>query len=394
MPTAFSVPINNVVCLVGPGGYVAGSGTLTLATGQGAQFPALAGSQFYRLTVVQQAHAYDPLSTPANLTIFKATGRSGDVFTGLVPIEGTTDRNYVGGDVVDVRVTAGVVTDLQGAINALENADRYLCQGRLSVSATTNGDAGASSTTLYFNPHLGNQIALYDGSTGWNTITFSTTTLACPSTANCFDIFGYSSGGVLTLEAVPWTSTGNLTGADGSRSVALVNQDGIPVKSGAPARRFLGTIYSNATNIRDLKADRWVWNQYNQISKSLFVAENQSIWTYSGNWRASNGNANGLSTFHFVNGGSINIIDVSFSDHVNCPGGVVAYIGIGYDTTSAPNSPLWCQSSFSVANMLTSRMAIVPNLGWHSFFGMEQTSGGTVTFLGNPYIMLDGRFWC
>jgi len=120
MTTPFAAPANNLVTVVGAGGYVAGSTVLALAAGQGALYPVLTGNQTYRLTVITAALAYSPTVTSANLTIFKATSLTTDTFHGVVAIEGTTDRNYFSGDVVDIRVTAGTISDIQVAVNTLE----------------------------------------------------------------------------------------------------------------------------------------------------------------------------------------------------------------------------------------------------------------------------------
>lgn len=151
--TAFAVPANNVVASVGSGGYTSGSGTLVLQTGDGAKFPVLTGSQFYRLTVVQQAVAYSGTATSANLTIFKATSRVGDTFSGVTVIEGTTDRNYVSGDVVDVRVTSGTIGDIQTAVNALENtyANQGLTSGN-SLLPSANSPYALSVASGSFTP--------------------------------------------------------------------------------------------------------------------------------------------------------------------------------------------------------------------------------------------------
>jgi hypothetical protein len=53
-----------------------------------------------------------------------------------------------------------------------------------------------------------------------------------------YDIFAYNISGegyALTLEAVKWTT-------DIARATAVVRQDGVWVKNGAPERRYLGTI--------------------------------------------------------------------------------------------------------------------------------------------------------
>jgi hypothetical protein len=95
---------------------------LTLAAGGGAMFPSLSAGQWYRITVIQWQKAYSPSATIVNYTIYRATAVSGDTLTIAGPIEGTTDRNNALGDVVEVRVTAGTIGDLQGAVGALEAA--------------------------------------------------------------------------------------------------------------------------------------------------------------------------------------------------------------------------------------------------------------------------------
>ena len=147
--SSFGIPANNITAVVGAGGYTAGSGTLTLFTGQGALFPALGANQFYRITVIQQAYAYLPTVTLANLTIYMATGKSVDSLTGVTAFEGTTDRNYNAGDVVDIRVTAGTINDIQTALvnlNTQVNAADFLMplsQATVSITGTTalNSDA-------------------------------------------------------------------------------------------------------------------------------------------------------------------------------------------------------------------------------------------------------------
>lgn len=120
--TVFAVPINNISTSVGASGYTAGSGALTLATGGGALFPALAVNQSYRVTVVQNAYAYLPAAPASSYTIYGVNAVAGDTLYGLLPLEGTVDRNYTAGDIVEVRVTAGTISALQGAINAIENS--------------------------------------------------------------------------------------------------------------------------------------------------------------------------------------------------------------------------------------------------------------------------------
>lgn len=118
-PTVFATPLNNISTkLSGP--YVAGSGVLTLTPGTGGSFPVLSGSNFYRVTVVQGAVAYSPQVTHLQYSIYKATAIVGDDLTIVGTLDGTADRNYSTGDVVEIRFTQGSLADIHGAVNAIE----------------------------------------------------------------------------------------------------------------------------------------------------------------------------------------------------------------------------------------------------------------------------------
>jgi hypothetical protein len=146
MSTVFATPVNNASSSVGPSGYTAGSFSLTLAAGGGSKFPALTGSNYYRITVIQVAFAYSPTATTSNYTIYKVTGVSGDTLTlSSTPLEGTSDRAYSPGDIVEIRVTSGTLSDIQGAINTLEAGGG----GGVTVGNAVSG--GTNNTVLYVN---------------------------------------------------------------------------------------------------------------------------------------------------------------------------------------------------------------------------------------------------
>ena len=146
MATVFAAPANNVSTTVGTAGYTAGAGSLILATGGGALFPTLSGGQFYRVTVCQVAFAYSPTASTSNYTIYKATGKSTDTLTGLSVLEGTTDRNYAAGDIVEVRVTAGTLIDIQTAVNTLETSGGGMAIGNTVTSGTSKSVLYVDST--------------------------------------------------------------------------------------------------------------------------------------------------------------------------------------------------------------------------------------------------------
>jgi hypothetical protein len=411
VPTPFAVPANNVVALVGPAGYVAGSGTLTLAAGQGAQFPALSGLPFYRLTVIQQAHAYDPLALPSQFTIYKATGRSGDTFTGLSAIEGTTDRAYVGGDVVDVRVTAGTVSDVQVAINNLETRNAAICQGRLTIisgdpTGITAPPSQAPSSLLYFTPFRGNLIALYNGSTGWDLIPFAETSIGVPSGLDTlYDVLAYNNSGTLALTfSAHWSNTGNSTGAAGVRAESLASQDGIYVWSADHRYRYLGTIFASSGGQTidrpgglSAVGQRCVWNYYNRLARGAW-SQPLGSWTYgSTTFRPFNNNAGSLGMISIVTGIQEDFLALRVSMYASL--NATSYIrpGIGFD---APSLMTGSSTSILGSQVICNGAALAEfetptSIGLHTYFGLESVAAGpSVTVYGDGTSYIKGTHWC
>ena len=97
-----------------------------------------------------------------------------------------------------------------------------------------------------------------------------------------YDIFIYNNAATPALESLVWTN-------DTTRATALVLQDGRYVKSGDLTRLYLGTIRITAVTgqCEDSAVRRFVYNQYNQVLRALFVAE-ATNHTYSGSYRKWN----------------------------------------------------------------------------------------------------------
>ena len=76
--------------------------SLTLASGQGARFPTLGAGDYFYATLLDTSH---------NLEIVKATARTGDVLTVVRAQENTLAKAYAIGDRLELRVTAGGITD-------------------------------------------------------------------------------------------------------------------------------------------------------------------------------------------------------------------------------------------------------------------------------------------
>jgi hypothetical protein len=165
-----------------------------------------------------------------------------------------------------------------------------LCEGRLTLQSNTPVTVSDINTasTLYFTPYNGRRIALYDGVSAWNVLSFqqlsvSTTGL---TVSTMYDIFVYNKNGTVTLDApVAWTSTS-------ARSVALALQDGVWVKSTNYTHRYIGTVYvasnsgspvfsDSGTSNGTINVGRHVFNAYNRIPRGLQAYE--TGFTYSTN---------------------------------------------------------------------------------------------------------------
>src|SRR5215831_6163480 len=86
---------------------VAGSGTVTVPSGEGARFPAPTAPDYAMLTLEDRR--------TGQLEICKLTARTGDVMTVTRAQEGTTAQNFSAGATVSNRMTAGTLTGLQPA---------------------------------------------------------------------------------------------------------------------------------------------------------------------------------------------------------------------------------------------------------------------------------------
>lgn len=145
---------------------------------------------------------------------------------------------------------------------------------RISVVSgvpVTSGDL-TSRTTLFLVPYNGNTISLYDGSS-WGLFTTSGTNVSISTAAlasgNIYDVYCYANAGVPTLEfSTAWT--GGIT----SRADAIQFVNGVPLKSGALSRRFVGTVWARQSGIiDDGRQYRGVWNWDNRVTRPMDFQE-------------------------------------------------------------------------------------------------------------------------
>jgi hypothetical protein len=160
-------------------------------------------------------------------------------------------------------LTGGPITNT-GTVNVVIND---MCTGRLTLTSglpVTVTDVVAAAT-LYFTPYSGNYITLYVAG-AWVLYSFSELSLSVPAVATqVYDVFVYSNAGVPTMYLLAWSS-------DTSRATPLVLQNGIYVLSGSPQYRYVGTFRTIASGqTEDSIANRFVWNYYNRVQRTMQV---------------------------------------------------------------------------------------------------------------------------
>lgn len=84
--------------------------TLTLPAATGDLFPVLGAGDYFNLTVISSAGAYE---------IMQCTARAGDVLTVVRAQEGTTAAGFVAGSRVELRVTVANVRNIVDELDLL-----------------------------------------------------------------------------------------------------------------------------------------------------------------------------------------------------------------------------------------------------------------------------------
>jgi len=259
-----------------------------------------AGGLFTRLGIGSSSQV---LTVAGGLPSWAAAG-SGTV-TGITNAGGTysliNNSNAPVPKIKSLSISGGTLTDEGTNIlvtvsgGGSSYADKALTKGRLTVvSGQSVVTTNATNTTVYFTPHNGNGIALYDGSSTWTNATFTEITCTVPSTtATLYDVFIYDNGSAVVSDVVAWAS-------DTARTTALILQDGIYVKTGATTRKYVGTFCTTETagQVVDTLRRRLVYNYYNKISRTFLRQESTVSWVYS------------TATLRQVNANSANQVEV------------------------------------------------------------------------------------
>lgn len=334
-------------------------------------------------------------TTPGSELDVKGTIRLSGSSSGYVGLKGAAAAGSTSYTLPSADGTAGQVLSTNGSatLSWATAVDNTVAGGRLTLTSgtpvTTSDVTGA--TTVYYAPHKGSRIALYDGA-NWNIRTFSEKT--CTLTTTCiggggaltsdknYDLFIYDDNGTPTFDSpVAWTN--NTT-----RATAIQLQDGVYVKSGATTRRYVGTIRTTSTTTtEDSTTKRFVWNYDNRVARTMRAVDTTDTWEYSAqSWRQAN--ANSANQLDFVVGVSEDTVESTvYGSFYNSTASYRnAYVGIGLDSTTANSASITPSSSATNAfwASLQATYRGLPGIGRHYFVWLEFGAGSdTQTFGGD-----------
>jgi len=267
-----------------------------------------------------------------------------------------------------------------GTISVIMN---NLCTGRLTLTSglpVTTSDVIAA-TTIYFTPCKGNFITLYVAGV-WTLYSFNELNISVPAVANqCYDVFVYSNAGVPTLYLVSWTIVV-------VRATPIVLQNGIYVLSGSPQYRYVGTIGTIAAGqTEDSVANRFVWNYYNRVERSMQVLLSTS-WTYALP-TIRQGNASTTNQLNMVIGIQEDVVVANLLVGIFTGAATIQiWAGIGLDSTTAVAT----NATGSVMFELTaSEYIFIPaqyqgfvGVGKHSLMWLEASVNSKSYTVGGP----------
>ena len=204
-----------------------------------------------------------------------------------------------------------------------------------TVGATVTGSGIPGGTTVVSIDADNQEVTLSANATASDTTVLVYSTLLADKN---YDVFIYDNrastglGAEILIEFVPWT--------DGTtRSVALVQYDGVFVKTGDASKRYMGTFRTTvAGESEDSKTKRFLWSFYNQKERMLYKEPASFTEAVATTW-AQYGGAT-ANKVEFVTGQPVEVsahLHVTTELTVTNVGPYMAYSAIGADSIAVPN---------------------------------------------------------
>ncbi len=268
---------------------------------------------------------------------------------------------------------------------------------RLSVSGSSSVPTAnvPSSSVLYLTPHTSEFVGLYsDDHWGVKQTSMVTKSLSVLTGSNeNYDVFVYwdRDRKVVDLDFWPWAG-------DRTRANELVRQDGVLVKHNDSSKRYAGTVRTVAAGVvADTLSQRYVWNNYNRVSRR-FYATMGSSWNYSSTtWRYAGSGVTsiGSNTVGMVCG-DVADANANVNTIALCAGNS-SHMEVGIGMDSVVNIAVGAGiCSLNVYTSTSCRWDGQISSGYHYLAWLEHGENATGTFYGNSSLRsvgLQGVIW-
>jgi len=285
-----------------------------------------------------------------------------------------------------------LLTNLPGGTVVFSNpGGRLTTESGVPVSTSDRTAQG----TLYYTPYLHNNIYTWNGS-AWQAKTFSQISLALTVTSGKnYDVFIDSGATTLSLSAA-WTN-------DTTRANALGTQDGVTVLGSDHTKLWLGTIRADGTNTTadsaggtttQVGGKRFVWNNYNRVTRAIKVIDTTATWSYTTATIRQANNASGNKVEYVTGDIALNVnCEIKSTVLVRTQSSTAGGVGIGIDSTTTLtgiNAMGYNENGSSIEQPISARYSGSPGLGYH-YLSWNETGGDTVcVFIGMTGNFLTG----
>jgi hypothetical protein len=194
--------------------------SLSVASGQGALFPTLGGSDYFYCTLANAA---------GTVEIVKVTARSTDTFTIVRGQDNTTAASWLSGDRVELRLVAASLND----IPKLDEANAFTTAPTFSTAlAVASGGTGAATFTA-------NNVLLGNGTSALQTVAPGTSGNVLTSNGSTWQ--SSAASGVSLSTANTWTATQTFNGTSSTLGTVLLDT--------AETVNVVGSAPSSTTNL-------------------------------------------------------------------------------------------------------------------------------------------------
>lgn len=327
MPTPIGV--NNAQTTFGAAHSI-GATTIAMASGYGATLAGkltalgltLDASNPLRVTAIKRTalNAYGQITDTTQLTIFEATGRSGDTLTGVTVVEGTTDQAFALGDTLAFLWTAGMLATMRGTIttdhgglSGLSDDDHAQYAKLTWRSGDVMTALGGADATVYLalnaSPNGSNRND-YAGTVGWSFI---------PSASLTVTHLGrhYGQGNVSNHQVGIWEEPSGTLVASGTVLQASASEFGYKYVSITPVVLSPAKTYS-VGSLEASGGDIWshFWSAASAVSPRVtFTGYRYDNAGGTLAWPSNSGpglNSLGAATFKFTSDESSPTIEVGF----------------------------------------------------------------------------------